>query len=433
MDLFTDYLKRCNWLLQQGNYVADVAYYIGEDTPIMTGITEPALPKGFQYDFINAEVIEKYLSADADHILSLPHGTRYKLLVLPPSQTMRPEVIRKIKQLLEAGAIILGPKPERSPSLQDYMNADAEVKSIADEIWGNDESNQTIRRIGKGTLFSGYSIDAIFNMMGHKPDFVISGEDDVKYAHTTMPGRDIYFIANQTEKEIEFTAQFRIGGKVPEQWNPIDGSICNFKSFVNVKDITNIPMKLSSNESMFVVFEKDLSTETQVMNRALNYPETKELLQINNNWNLTLESLVHDGKKIKLDKLKDLTTVNDDYIKYFSGTSIYTNTFKMKQIPVNKKIMLDLGEVCEMAKVKINGKYVGGVWTTPYTIDITDALKSGKNTIEITVVNNWVNRLVGDSNLPENKRKTSYVYRTYNPSTPLQKSGLIGPVSIRTE
>ena len=270
-------------------------------------------------------------------------------------------------------------------------------------------------------------------MMGHKPDFVISGEDDVKYAHTTMPGRDIYFIANQTEKEIEFTAQFRIGGKVPEQWNPIDGSICNFKSFVNVKDITNIPMKLSSNESMFVVFEKDLSTESQVMNRALNYPETKELLQINNNWNLTLESLVHDGKKIKLDKLKDLTTVNDDYIKYFSGTSIYTNTFKIKQIPVNKKIMLDLGEVCEMAKVKINGKYVGGVWTTPYTIDITDALKSGKNTIEITVVNNWVNRLVGDSNLPENKRKTSYVYRTYNPSTPLQKSGLIGPVSIRTE
>lgn len=433
LDLFTDYLKRCNYLLQQGTYVADVAYYIGEDTPIMTGITEPALPKGFQYDFINAEVIEKYLSADTNHVLSLPHGTCYKLLVLPPCKTMRPAVIKKIKQLLEAGAIILGPKPERSPSLQDYINADAEVKLIADEIWGNNESNRIRRRVGKGTLFSGYSIDEVFDIMKHKPDLLISGASGVKYAHTTMPERDIYFITNQTEKNIEFIAQFRIEGKVPEQWNPIDGSICNFKSFVNAKGITNIPMKLSSNESIFVVFEKDISTEAQVMNRALNYPEPKVLLQINNSWNLTLESLVHDGKKIKLDKLKDLTTVNDDYIKYFSGTSTYTNTFKMKQIPVDKKITLDLGEVCEMAKIKINGIYIGGVWTAPYTINITDVLKLGKNTIEITVVNNWVNRLVGDSNLSKNKRKTSYVYRTYDPNTSLQKSGLIGPVSIQIE
>lgn len=168
--MFTDYLKRCNYLLQQGNYVADVAYYIGEDVPVMTGITEPALPKGFQYDFINAEVIENYLSANEEHILSLPHGTRYKLLVLPPSKTMRPGVIRKIKRLLEEGAIILGPKPERSPSLQDYMEADAEVKAIADELWGNSNS-QTIRRIGKGWLFAGYSIEDIFGMMGYMPDF----------------------------------------------------------------------------------------------------------------------------------------------------------------------------------------------------------------------------------------------------------------------
>jgi len=433
MDLFTDYLKRCNYLLQQGNYVADVAYYIGEDAPVMTGITEPALPKGFQYDYINAEVIEKNLSANENHILSLPHGTQYKLLVLPPSKTMRPEVIRKMKQLLEAGAIILGTKPEKSPSLQDYVHADAEVKLLANELWGDHESNRTIRPIGKGLLFAGYSIEEVFNMMNYKSDFQVSDSNYVKYAHTTMNGRDIYFIANQTEKPIEFTAQFRIGGKTPELWNPIDGSVRNLESFVQVGNVTNIPMKLYSNESAFVIFEKDVSNKTQIMDMALNYPATKELLQLNNNWNLKLNSLVSDSKQIKLDELKDLTTLNDDYIKYFSGTGVYTNSFKMNQSFAGKKIILDLGEVCEMAKVKINGKYVGGVWTAPYTLEITDALKLGKNSIEITVVNNWVNRLVGDSRLPENKRKTSYAYRTYNANTPLQKSGLIGPVKIMTE
>ena len=432
IDLFTDYLKRCNYLLQQGNYVADVAYYIGEDVPVMTGITEPALPKGFQYDFINAEVIENYLSANEEHILSLPHGTRYKLLVLPPSKTMRPGVIRKIKRLLEEGAIILGPKPERSPSLQDYMEADAEVKAIADELWGNSNS-QTIRRIGKGWLFAGYSIEDIFGMMGYMPDFRISIDSDVKYAHTTQRDRDIYFVSNQTEKDIEFTAQFRIGGKVPELWSPMDGSVRTLKSFVNVGNVTHIPMRLYPNESAFIVFDKDISGEPQVLDMALNYPETKVLSVINDNWNLTLKSMVNDGKKLKPEALKDLSTMDDDYVKYFSGTAVYTNSFKIKEIPAGKRVILDLGEVYEMAKVKVNGKYAGGVWTAPYTLDITDVLKRGKNSIEISVVNNWVNRLVGDSRVPEEKRKTSYVCRTYRPKSPLQKSGLTGPVRILTE
>ena len=430
--MFTDYLKRCNYLLQQGNYVADVAYYIGEDVPVMTGITEPALPKGFQYDFINAEVIENYLSANEEHILSLPHGTRYKLLVLPPSKTMRPGVIRKIKRLLEEGAIILGPKPERSPSLQDYMEADAEVKAIADELWGNSNS-QTIRRIGKGWLFAGYSIEDIFGMMGYMPDFRISTDSDVKYAHTTQRDRDIYFVSNQTEKDIEFTAQFRIGGKVPELWSPMDGSVRTLKSFVNVGNVTHIPMRLHPNESAFIVFDKDISDEPQVLDMALNYPETKVLSVINDDWSLTLKSMVNDGKKLKPEALKDLSTMDDDYVKYFSGTAVYTNSFKIKEIPAGKRVILDLGEVYEMAKVKVNGKYAGGVWTAPYTLDITDVLKRGKNSIEISVVNNWVNRLVGDSRVPEEKRKTSYVCRTYRPKSPLQKSGLTGPVRILTE
>lgn len=432
LDLFTTYLKRCNYLLQQGNYVADVAYYIGEDAPVMTGITQPPLSKGFQYDFINAEVIRNYLSVNDNHILELPHGTQYKLLVLPPTKSMRPEVLRKIKQLLMDGAIITGSKPEKSPSLQNYTDADIEVKAITRELWGDKTCKQTIRRVGKGILFTGYSIDEIFNMIDNKPDFYISDiGSDVQYAHTTMRGRDIYFITNQTEKKIDFTAHFRVKGKVPELWNPVDGSIRPLKSFVNTGSATSIPMRLFPNQSVFVVFAKKIRDEVQTIDSTLNFPDAEELLKIKNPWGLTLQSLVQDGKTLKSFELKDLSTDNDEYIRYFSGTAVYTNTFYLNHSSLNgKTIILDLGEVREMAKVKLNGRYAGGVWTAPYKLDITEFLKSGVNSIEISVVTNWANRLVGDSKLPNNKRKTSYTFRTLQPDTPLQKTGLIGPVRI---
>ena len=100
MDVYTQYLKRTNYMLQQGLNVADVAYFIGEDAPKMTGIVDPALPVGYQFDYMNAEVIEKYMTVK-DGLITLPHGTQYRILVLPKLETMRPEVLAKIKQLVK--------------------------------------------------------------------------------------------------------------------------------------------------------------------------------------------------------------------------------------------------------------------------------------------------------------------------------------------
>ena len=312
LDLFTDYLKRCNYMLQQGNYVADVAYFIGEDAPIMTGITEPALPAGYQFDFINAEVIEENLSANKDHTLSLPHGTQYRLLVLPPSLTMRPAVLKKNKKLLEDGAIILGPKPEKSPSLQDYNKADSEVKVIANELWGKDKKERSIRNIGNGILFTGYSIEEIFNQINNKPDFKTNIDKDIKYSHTSRSDIDIYFIANQTNEDLDFIGEFRIKDKQPELWNPIDGHTRTLPSFKIENEITYIPMKLAPSESTFIVFNKKDRDGQQNRDLKLNYPEKKELIQVNDNWELSLQSMVNDGVNIKLDKLTDLTELDED-------------------------------------------------------------------------------------------------------------------------
>lgn len=117
MDLFTDYLKRVNFMLQQGLNVADVAYFIGEDAPKMTGVSDPALPDGYQFDYINGEVILNDLFVK-DGILTLPHGTQYRMLVLPKLETMRPELLAKIGRLVEEGGVVLGPAPLHSPSYE---------------------------------------------------------------------------------------------------------------------------------------------------------------------------------------------------------------------------------------------------------------------------------------------------------------------------
>ena len=130
-----------------------------------------------------------------------------------------------------------------------------------------------------------------------------------------------------------------------------------------------------------------------------------------------------------MDVLFDWATAGDDAIKYYSGAAQYRNQFELDKLP-DTDIYIDLGNVMVMAKVKVNGKYMGGAWTSPYRVNITDGLKKGINTVEVEVVNNWQNRIIGDMRLPEKDRK---VWMTVNPWTadsPLQPSGLLGPVKI---
>lgn len=433
-DLFTDYLKRANYMLQQGNYVADIAYYIGEDCPVMIGITDPAVPEGYQFDYINSEVIEKNLKADASHKLSLPHGTSYKLLVLPPSDAMRPAVARKIKALLEDGAVVLGPRPTHSPSLQDYPVADQQVRQIADELWGN-MGQRGVRNVGKGLLFTGYTVDEVFDALNVNPDFRAMGlpAQTVRYAHTTQPGLDIYFVANQTEAPVEFEGRFRVKGKRPEFWRATDGDIRPVASYVPAGEFTSIPMKLDANESVFVVFADADNAASHDYDMALNYPAQTTLVSFDTPWKIDLVSMFGEKKTLKNASLTDLSKNDDRFVKYFSGRAVYNNVFNLAEVPAGK-LTLDLGKVAEMAKVKINGKYAGGVWTAPYTIAVDPSLlRKGKNNIEIEVVSNWHNRIIGDINLPEDQRKVVTVVQTYAPDAPLQPTGLMGPVVLTTD
>ena len=145
-----DYQRRCMFMLQQGKPVNDVCYFVGEDAPKLVGETNPALPKGYSYDYINADVILNRLSVKNGR-LTLPDGMSYGLMVLPPLETITPELLQKIKDLVTAGAVILGPKPNRSPSLKNFPLADKEVKAIANDLWGASKlSEKKAIAVGKG-------------------------------------------------------------------------------------------------------------------------------------------------------------------------------------------------------------------------------------------------------------------------------------------
>lgn len=428
MDLFTSYLKRTNYMLQQGLNIADVAYFIGEDAPKMTGITQPALPKGYQFDYINAEVIERDLYVK-DGLLTLPHGTQYRMLVLPELKTMRPELLEKIASLLNDGAVILGPAPERSPSGKDYEKADQQVKALADSLWKGLDGKQTqaVQR-GKGWLLYGMNMQEALEKIGCVPDCQIPETSPVLYAHRQAEGKDIYFLSNQSDQEIEVTPEFRIKGKQPEWWDATTGKIRRLPAFEFTENGTQVPLRLAPFESAFIVFRQTGKASAEGIDANCPRPET--WMALDKDWNVTFKDSIRGPKQAQsFDQLIDISTHPDESIRYYSGTIVYDKQISIDQLPAGN-IYLNLHDIGVTAKVTVNGQYAGGVWTPPYRLDISEWLHKGKNQISVEVTTTWQNRLIGDSRLPEQERTTWTACNGWSEKDPLQKSGLIGPVTL---
>lgn len=433
LDLYTDYLKRVNYMLQQGINVADVAYFIGEDAPKMTGITDPELPIGYQFDYINAEVIVRDMTVK-DGLLTLPHGTQYKILVLPNQDTMRPEVLTKIAQLINDGATVLGPAPTRSPSLQNQPKADLQISEMVKEIWNNvDGVNVKYRNHGKGMILSGMNMEEALSIIESIEDCKLPNDNSIHYGHRTIKdGMDIYFISNQTNQQQIFTPEFRVKNMQPELWNPITGQTRILPGYELSNNSIAVPLKLEPYESTFVVFKDKVKANPISNSIVINYPEPQIITELNTDWTVTFDAeFGGPDSSVLFESLIDWTESSDDRIRYYSGTASYQKKFNVEPISNNEDITIDLGSLTSMAKVYINGQYAGGAWTYPYQVNITPFIKEGENTLEVKVVNNWMNRIIGDMNLPESDRTTWCFVNPYNKNSILQPSGLFGPVRVK--
>ena len=421
------YQRRCMFMLQQGNPVKDVAYFIGEDAPVMTGIQHPPLPEGYDFDYINADVIMNRLEVENGKLV-LPEGISYSVLALPPLNTMRPELLEKIRELIHAGAVVVGSPPQHSPSLKDYPNADKKVAELSNEIWGDlQDKEEKIIDFGKGKVFVNMNLEEVFSNLDVPPDVDFPEEQNILYAHRSAGNAEIYFLSNQTDKTIHSIPVFRVKNKYPQLWNPVTGETRALPEYEHSENGIKVPLRFLPAQSWFVVF----TDEKNAGNATVNFPEYEEITNLRRDWKVAFNSEKRGPQQpLHFENLTDWTEHINDSVKYYSGTARYYKSFNYQKEEGDEKVKINLGEVAIMADVFLNGEKIGNVWHEPYELDVTEYLKDGENLLEVEAVNLWVNRLIGDSQLPPEERQTYATTNPYNPNSTLQPSGLLGPVRL---
>lgn len=257
-----EYLARCNYLLQQGLFVADICYLQPEGTSSGIELSHFART-AYDFDGCSPEVVLTRMEV-RDGRLVLPDGMSYRVLVLPPGDTMTPELLAKIKELVEAGATVIGSRPARSPSLRGYPDCDARVTELAAALWGDcDGTTITEHRSGQGRIIWGKTPEAVLTEMGIPPDFrhtMLSGGGAIRYIHRTVDGTEVFFIANSTPQATCLQGIFRVKGKRPEFWRPDIGQIERVAVYDETADGTSMPISLDPCGSVFVVFRPDAAS-----------------------------------------------------------------------------------------------------------------------------------------------------------------------------
>jgi hypothetical protein len=515
------YLTRCQFLLRQGWFVADLCYLQPEGAPMRfrpPGVdqrsADPPDPPGYNFDGCTPEVVLTRMSVKDGRIL-LPDGMSYRILVLPEpgdmpgAGTMTPQLLRKIAELVEQGMIVVGPRPSRSPSLSNYPSCDLEVQEISDRLWGDCDGVHVLEhRLGKGRVVWGPTPQQVLAGMGVPVDFSSGTQSSFRYIHRRMEdGTEIYFVANKKNLPVEEICTFRVGGRRPEFWWPQTGQIERPAIYEEKDGRIVVPLHLPEHGSAFVVFpaasalEADRIATVRYNGRVLT--ETAEHIRIARGKNGTIESLAWqpgeyvlrnaDGKESRMEiSLPDPVAITgpwhvhfapnwgapehivlpnliswtehvDPGVRYFSGKATYKREIQIPSSLVQPglRLFLDLGGAEVIAIVKWNEINLGVLWKPPFRMDITEAARAGLNSAEITVVNTWPNRLIGDANLPEDceweavphteifgqklakwpawllegkssptGRFTFTTWKLWHPNDQLLRSGLLGPVTL---
>jgi hypothetical protein len=266
--------------------------------------------------------------------------------------------------------------------------------------------------------------------MSAKPDFEYTkpaADTRVLFVHRHLDQEEIYFVDNRGKEAALVEASFRVEGKVPELWHADTGRTERV-SYRTANGRTTVPLSLDPWGTTFVVFRGHATKD------ALTLPTQQEaaLAPVEGPWKVSFEPNRGAPASITLDRLTSLSEHADAGVKYFSGHATYTRTISAPQawFKPGARLWLSLGDVANLAEVKVNGRSLGIVWKQPYRVDVTSALKPGANTVAITVTNLWVNRLIGDAQ-PDASRKYTFTTRNpYKANSKLLPSGLLGPVEV---
>ncbi|MBL9217505.1 MAG: hypothetical protein JNG82_03390 [Opitutaceae bacterium] len=451
---FHEYLARCQFMLRQGQPVADILYLAREGAPMIfrppSSATVGKRPdrRGYNFDGCAPEVLRERARVEAGRLV-FPDGMSYRALVLPENETMTPELLRTVHALVQAGATVIGPRPAKSPSLAGFPGSDAEVRRLAAELWGPcDGVNVKEHAFGAGRViwdasavtpvaaglapepYGDYAFTAgVLARQGLPPDFESDGP--VRYTHRRTDDSDIYFVANREARTLEARCDFRVSGRIPELWDPLTGERRRLPDFSTVNGRTRVPLRFAPEQSFFIVFRDGNPAPTG----DRNFATLRTVSEVSGPWEVSFDPKWGGPEKINFDRLEDWTLRTEPDIRHYSGTAVYRKRFELDSALLRDRsapLLLDLGTVKNLARVRLNGRDLGVVWCAPWQVDISAAAQAGRNELEITVANLWPNRLIGDQGLPPEKRRTWVSINPFKADSPLLPSGLLGPVTLQT-
>ncbi len=413
------YMARGQHMLRQGHGVADIAMVVGSDSPVECP-DKPAmidvLPRGVEFDCVDTPTLLARSKFEEGRFV-LPNGARYQMLWWPHDNPPRADELARLQKAKAAGV----------PVAMQHLG---------------DDPNDVFEQAG---LLPRVSSD------GPLPGFT----------HRRVGERDILFVMNDADKAREFNLCLRVGGKAGEAWHPVTGAISPLAGRLpetkNADGCSQIDLSLAAYESRFLVFDETLAFAPRDVDSTEVHSDV--VAKLTDGWSITFSREYGNAGKVSSSSLFDWSQSDNTEIQHFSGKATYRNKVNLSSDYTvgAKAIILELGTVESVASVTINGRELGTVWTAPYQIDISRALRAGENTIEIEVANHWINRLIGDAafpdtsgyqpegNVPERDmvewysanqlppdgpRRTWATHYFQNADDPLIPSGLIGPVTI---
>ncbi len=465
---FIDYITRISYIAQEADFVSDVVFYYGDKIP------NAATPKnshfkagpGFDYEVINTEILLDKLTMK-DGKLTLSNGAVFKMLALENESEINPAVLKKLEKLARLGAVIVGAKPEKTADINRNPYPGKKGVKLINKLWTEVEDPGSFKPV-KGKIFSGIKPQEMLASINVVCDLDYRDKETylIDYIHYQKDSLDFYFIRNTSGKWISRDCGFRQRSKVPEIWDPVTGEIIPVTVYHEQGEYTRIPVSLAPFDSYIVAFRNNKTTDhyTGIVTSdqdppVLEFTKDGILFFDEGPYELRKNSVTAKGNntttsgilvgpwKVYFDKewgapesieMKELISWTDSKnngIKYYSGMGRYKTSFTFdKNISsANERILLDLGELSEVAEAWLNGVSLGITWTKPFRFEVTSVIKNGINELEVEVANTWCNRIIGDAITGERYTSTNItnVDRLTWDKVPLNPSGLLGPVTLQ--
>jgi hypothetical protein len=488
---WVNYAERVQKLLQEGHPVVDIAVFTGEELPrravlpdrlvsvlpgifgpevvaaekkrlanvgeplrqIPSGVTHSANMadpehwvnplRGYAYDSFNPDVLAS--ATVKNKTIVFASGATYKMLVIPGKMALNPnyqymsfQTVKKLLDLVKAGAtIIVADKPLYQSGLK--QQSKAEFDQIVNQIW---DVPKLIKQIGLGRVIKAPYYGESFAKLGIEKDIEILEVKSMidsrlpvakgmAFTHRSNGNKQIYFISNQLNRDRNLHFSFRITNKVPQVYDAVADKFIQINQWSNQNGRTYFNYKMEPNASIFVLFEQN--GESSRSSQTGNSIQFKTIDDISKSWQVKFDpKFGGPSNAVDFPTLTDWTVNIDSNIKYYSGTASYSKSFNYNGAGKGN-LWLNLNAFSNIAEVKLNGVELGVIWTPPYRVDITKALKPGENKLEISITNTWANRLMGDSKLPADKRITQTTAPFRLDGKPLNAAGLFGPVTLEIE